>query len=360
MLDQPAGTYFVKVFDNDDGQNPHYALTISPPGAPQQGFDLALGAVDLRDVTFLGRIDTDGNFTIAVDGTLVAENFTLDNDEPLAIDFNALVDNDQFTIGGSVDLTGHTIRIGDDPDNRILEIQGFIGTVDVAVPFDGGPITGGLRIQAASALVTPQWPINARVLGDTSNSSNVIPGLSGMLDFETGKINLDLHRFTAEFGEILEVRGDPSPQNEPAVRLTYDPNAAGTEDVLLFNEVMGTLPAVPGSPGVTLTGFGFQHDGTVFLTGASFSIPSETLEELGLPPILDITELGIASTGGDRITGQDLVRLEFRHQRLRGTRLAGPGDSRTRGCGRHEDPHEQLHRPECDARRDVRAHRGGF
>jgi Ca2+-binding RTX toxin-like protein len=311
LLDQPAGVFFIQVFDNEEERMPAYALTISPPGAPQSGFDFSFGAVDMQDVSFVGRIDTDGDFSVAVDGTLTVPTLTLDDGGPLAIGFTALVDNNEFTIGGTLDLTGRTIVLGDDPDNRILEIQDIVASIDATFPFDGSPVIGGLRVEAASAVITPQWPINARVLGDNSDPENVIPGLTGLFDFASGKFDLDLHQFRAEFRDILEVRADPSPQNEPAVHLTFDPDADPSDDLLIFNELTGALPAIAGQPSVTLSGFGFQHDGTVFLSAASFSIPSETLAEIGLPPILDISEFGIAAADGDRITGQDLVDLNF-------------------------------------------------
>ena len=294
-------------------------LRVDPPGAERAGLNLSLGIADLSDLSFVGRINTNGEFLIEAGGVLTIPAFKNEDGTPIPIEFFASIDNDRFVASGTLDLTGQTIVLGDDP--TLLEITDCVGTIDLTIPLDGGPISGGLLIEAGSAAITPDLAFNAIILGDNSDPENPIPGLSGSLDFQTGAIQLDLHRFQADLGGIIRidalptVPADPFDSIQPAVRFSFDPAAAPTDDLLLFGELTADFTALPAAdgqtPSVTLDGFGLQHDGTPFLTGASLSIPAGTLASLGIPDIIDISEIGISSSDGSRLSGDDLVNLDF-------------------------------------------------
>ena len=318
LLSQPAGEYYLEVFDDTGRLNPSYVLRVVPPGSTHPGLDLSLGIADLSDLSFLGRVDSDGNFLAQADGTLTIPSFTNEDGTLIPMEFFASIDNDGFTASGTIDRTGETIVLGNDP--ILLEVQDFVGTIDFTIPFDGSPISGGLKIEAGSAVVTPGLSFNANVTGDHSNANNILPGVTGSLDFFTGAVNLDLHRLQANLGGFVEIDARPTSTGDslnpfdPAVHLTFDPNADPTDDLLVFASLEADITGLPTTsgqtPGITLEGFGFQHNGLPFLSGASVAIPPEVFEDLGIPGIITISELGFSATEG-RITGEDLVNLNF-------------------------------------------------
>ena len=306
LLDQPAGVFFAQVFEDGGTSQPHYAITIQPNATTTSGIDLSFGAVDLRDVNFVGRIDTAGDFTVAIDGDLVFPDVKIgEGDNPLKIGASALVDNNQFTLSGTLDLTGQEVGIGA-ADNRLLAIDGFIGTVDLTIPFDGGPVRGGLLIEADSAMLSPGLGIEAAVDGTQAD-----PGLTGSLDFATGRIDFDLQNFRADFAGIITVNA-MSNGAQPAVAFSFDPAADRSDPVLTFASLSAKLPAISNSLEGTLTDFGFRHDGSVFLGGVSFSGIGEALAEFGIPDFISVRELGLESTGGGPLTSEQIVSLQFR------------------------------------------------
>ncbi|MCO6042735.1 Ig-like domain-containing protein [Aeoliella sp. ICT_H6.2] len=297
LMSLDAGEYFLQVTDQHGDLNPSYALTVVPPGAVRETTNLGLGQVDLQDLTFVGRLDTTGAFEVDVTGRIVSPTGSNSDGTELAAEFSAVVNNDRFIGSAVLDSAGETIVLGDDP--ILLELSGATLGFAIDIPFDGSPLSADLSLSSDTAVVTPHSAISATIAGDPDAVGGPIPAFQGSIDFETGAVNLAIHRFQANLGDILDIDATAPSPNDPSFQLTFTPNAAPEDTLLQFATLTASLPALDspqGAPSATLTGFGFRHDGTPFLSGGlSLTVPEGFAKSLGLAEILpfEITTIAL-------------------------------------------------------------------
>lgn len=276
--------------------------------ASADSVDLSYGAVDFDEVTLDGGVSPQGDLSIGLDGDMVFRDIEVGSGAqagPLKIGFIAAIDPSEFTIGGSIDLRNEEVGIGP-ASNPLLSLTGFSADVGLTVPLDQSEVSGGLTVRADSGFLSPGLGIQAAVDGTQTN-----PGLAGSLDFATGKIDIGLQNFRADFAGILTVSA-ASDGAQPAVAFSFDPAANPSDPVLTFASVSAKLPAVSESITGTLTDFGFRHDGSIFLGGIAFSGIGDALEDLGIPDFISIRELGLESISGTPLTSEEIVSLQFR------------------------------------------------
>ncbi|MEM1067333.1 MAG: S8 family serine peptidase, partial [Planctomycetota bacterium] len=128
MLGQPAGTYFVHVFDDRGGQNPFYTLTIDPPGRLGAGLEVEIGDFSIRDAAL--EINVDSNLELAghLGGRLV---MSVDDGNQVGRQSNETV---ELTFQAEIDTVA-----GDDQDNG-----GFRASVSAEI---GGQVLSILDLQ---------------------------------------------------------------------------------------------------------------------------------------------------------------------------------------------------------------------
>lgn len=270
--------------------------------------DLQYGSVGFENVGLDGNVSETGQLAIDLSGDLVLDDIRVGTgaeEGPLRIGFSASVNAQQFSLGGDIDLRNEVVGIGPASD-RLLSLTGFSASTQITVPLDQSRVSGHLTVQADSAQVSPGIGIAAEVTGTSSQ-----PGLSGMIDFATGRIDLELQNFQANFADVVTLASFPV-GSAPAIAFTFDPAASPSEPLVSFSSVTARLPAISPSVSGTFTDFGFRHDGSTFLGGASFSGIGDALKDLGVPAFITIDELGLESLSGGSLTSDEIVSLQFR------------------------------------------------
>ncbi len=125
LLGQPAGKYFVKVFDDRGGTNPFYTLTIDPPGRLNPGITATIGDLTVRDTSLELTVDSNLEFTGFLRGRVVM-TFGEQDDIPVELTFQASIDT-----------------VADDPDDN----GGFHAEISTAL---GGGSINVLRLRNSS------------------------------------------------------------------------------------------------------------------------------------------------------------------------------------------------------------------
>ncbi len=185
LLGQPAGTYFVHVFDDRGGLQPFYTLTIDPPGRLDAGIEAQIGDFSVRDTALEINIDSNLEFSGYLGGRLVmgvdgGNQVGTQSSETVELAFRAQIDT-----------------VADDPDDN----GGFSASLSTGV---GGQAVSVLDLKdaAGNSIATPteaNWSVNVKNL----SGGYLIFDYQSASDFKFAGLNAALGRW-----EIGAVSGD--------------------------------------------------------------------------------------------------------------------------------------------------------
>ena len=153
-----------------------------------------------------------------------------------------------------------------------------------------------------------------------------MPAIDGSIDFETGAFSVSLRKFDTQFGDILQVMGEPIGE-EPAALLAFDPRF-GAEQVLLSSaQLTATSPLLDSnglSPSFTLRNAGIRASGAPFVSAAEVSIPPgyELASGVGGLLPLEVNSVGLTFPDPDDFNALELqlggrIEVEELQQPLR-------------------------------------------
>jgi hypothetical protein len=154
------------------------------------------------------------------------------------------------------------------------------GVGDMSVALDAAV---ELSVSADDVTIAPNSPVQVRVVDDDPNDG--VPRMSGSLNLETGAFSLSARRILADFADVLHVQAE-------LVDVAYDPSGEPTDDLLRVANLVVDLDAltVDGiTPTATLSEFGVQQNGTLFVGAATVEIPDGYVNALGLAGLLPLT-----------------------------------------------------------------------
>jgi hypothetical protein len=151
-----------------------------------------------------------------------------------------------------------------------------------------------LRADGASLMPGP-----LTLAAEDDDPLDELPAVSGTLDVASGAIDAEFRRVSATLDGLVQLIAEPAADGTAAVGLSFDPNAAGTDELLVLNQLSGAIDALTlngVTPGFSLPSLTVRHDGTVEVPPLSVEFDGGLGQYIGIGGVLpfDISRLTLA------------------------------------------------------------------